>query len=204
MATKLFLVRHGQSEGNFKQVVQGRSEYGLTTKGKQQALDVAHFLAEEGFDVVYSSPQQRAFETASIIANQKHLPVNVSRDLVERDYGKYEGIGWNEVSPQHADRFEYFYSENNPALEQAGVETISQVRNRGLAAIKQIVHENNEKKIVVVTHGGLLRCIAMTLFGISHAELKNFRVTNCGVSRIDFLDGEPRAVFLNEQKHLQA
>ena len=85
-ATTLFLVRHGETVDNARQIMQGQTQGCLNEKGREQAQQVAQRLAEEAIDAVVTSDLHRAIQTAEIIAAPHGLPVRTTKLLRERDW----------------------------------------------------------------------------------------------------------------------
>ena len=90
-ATTLFLVRHGETIDNARQIMQGQTQGCLNERGREQAQQVAQRLADEPFDAVVASDLHRAIQTAEIIAAPHGLPVSTTPLLRERDWGSFTG-----------------------------------------------------------------------------------------------------------------
>lgn len=91
METVLFLVRHGETVDNARQIMQGQTQGCLNEKGREQARVVAERLAAESIDAIVASDLQRAIQTAEIIAELHGLPVVTTPLLRERDWGGFTG-----------------------------------------------------------------------------------------------------------------
>ncbi len=91
METTIFLVRHGETFDNARQIMQGQTQGELNEKGREQAFQVARRLAGEHFDAVIASDLHRAIQTAEIIAEPHHLAVSTTALLRERDWGSFTG-----------------------------------------------------------------------------------------------------------------
>lgn len=91
METILFLVRHGETVDNARQIMQGQTQGELNEKGRGQAREVAGRLAAEHLDAVVASDLRRAVQTAEIIAGPHGLPVVTTPLLRERDWGDFTG-----------------------------------------------------------------------------------------------------------------
>ena len=91
MDTVLFLVRHGETVDNARQIMQGQTQGCLNEKGREQARVVAERLATEPVDAIVASDLQRAIQTAEIIAEPHGLPVVTTPLLRERDWGGFTG-----------------------------------------------------------------------------------------------------------------
>ena len=89
--TTLYLVRHGETEDNVRQIMQGQTQGELTEHGREQARQVADRLASKPIDAIVSSDLQRAIQTAEIIAEPHGLPIQQTPLLRERDWGGFTG-----------------------------------------------------------------------------------------------------------------
>lgn len=91
MDTVLFLVRHGETVDNARQIMQGQTQGCLNEKGREQARVVAERLAAEPVDAIVASDLRRAIQTAEMIAEPHGLPVVTTPLLRERDWGGFTG-----------------------------------------------------------------------------------------------------------------
>lgn len=91
METTIFLVRHGETVDNARQIMQGQTQGELNERGIEQAQQVAQRLASEQIDAVVASDLHRAIQTAEIIAAPHGLPVKTIEVLRERDWGSFTG-----------------------------------------------------------------------------------------------------------------
>ena len=89
--TTIFLVRHGETIDNARQIMQGQTQGEWNEKGREQARQVAERLSVEPVDVVVASDLNRAIQTAEIIAAPHGLPVRTTKLLRERDWGSFTG-----------------------------------------------------------------------------------------------------------------
>ncbi|NYD67131.1 histidine phosphatase family protein [Agromyces atrinae] len=150
----LALIRHGQTDWNLAEKMQGSSDIPLNDTGRAQALVAAAVLAEGDWSAVVSSPLQRARETAAIIAGELSLELGPTYDdLREQNFGSAEGLPITEVD------------ERWPGRSIPDKEPDSVVGERGLRALEEIVDAYGDTDVVVVAHGTLLRCIFATIDG---------------------------------------
>ena len=91
MVTTIFLVRHGETVDNARQIMQGQTQGELNEIGFKQAQEVAAHLSSEAIDAVVASDLHRAIQTAEIIAKPHGLPVETTPLLRERDWGGFTG-----------------------------------------------------------------------------------------------------------------
>ena len=144
----IYIVRHGQTEKNKANVLQGRSDVPLNEAGRQQAEEVREQFIQAGiyFDFVYTSPLIRAVQTAEIIADE--TPQIMDERLIEMDYGPYEGMDLANPAPEVLTFFRDFV--HNPAPE--GMEPLQAVIARLGTFLEDIQEAAVEKNILISTH----------------------------------------------------
>jgi uncharacterized phosphatase len=166
-------IRHGQTDWNRDDKLQGSTDIPLNEIGRRQAHESAELLRGGGWQVIVSSPLSRALETAQIIADELGIELGPSYpDLVERDYGPLEG----ESSTATVARY--------PNRDYPGAESIASVVARGTAALAQIADDWRDRDVVIVCHGTIIR---YTLAALAGHPLPG--ITNGSISTFE-LDGE--------------
>ncbi len=202
---ELLLVRHGQSTANAKGIWQGQMEFPLSERGRAQADLAGRGLYEEQFEGLYSSPLSRAFETAEIIRDRtgfagEVVPVD---GLSERHGGILEGHTWAEQeqrNPELAKKFLAIPEEERWAL--VGAETDEEVIARFEEALWSIraLHPGGSR-IVVVSHGGVMRAFLRERFGpgvLPGAQ----RAANASITRMQWGEEGPRLLEVASTAHL--
>jgi len=202
---ELLLVRHGQSTANAKGIWQGEMEFPLSERGRVQAGLAGRGLSGEPFEGVYSSPLSRAFETAEIIRDRARfagevVPVD---GLSERHGGILEGHTWAEQeqrNPELAKKFLAIPEEERWAL--VGAETDEEVIARFEEALSSIraLHPGGSR-IVVVSHGGVMRAFLRERFGpgvLPGAQ----RAANASITRLQWGERGPRLLEVASTAHL--
>lgn len=182
-------------------------EFPLSEEGRRQAALAGRALAREPFDGLYSSPLSRAFETAEIIRRETGFPDAVVpvEGLSERHGGTLEGRTWaeqEERNPELAKKFLAIPEEERWAL--VGAETEEQVMERFERAISSIrARHPNGSRLVIVSHGGVMRAFLRGLFG-PEALPGMQRASNASITRISWSSGEnsPRLLELASTEHL--
>jgi broad specificity phosphatase PhoE len=206
MRTTLYLIRHGETEYNRRQILQGRRiDCGLNETGRRQAEALARRLAAVPFDAAYASTLLRAVETAEILLAGRDLPVERLADLDEMSWGIYEGQPYSDALGQKLaemygrwDRGEFDYR-----VEQG--ESIHDVEARARRAVAHIVARHPGRTVLVVTHGRLLRVLlASVLDGYGLARMNDIQHSNTAVNRIVYAGGRYEADLLNCTVHLDA
>lgn len=180
----IYIIRHGQTELNNANVLQGRSDCPLNEKGIAQAREAGQWLKDQGivFSYVYSSPLKRAVRTAEIIAPEK--PVVIDDRLIEMDYGPYEGMDLKNPAPEITTFFSDFV--NNPAPE--GMEPLSKVVQRAGAFLEDI--KDLQGNILVSTHAIAMKGVLEYLTPGSNGSYWSKYVGNCAVYAANNVNGK--------------
>lgn len=164
--TRLLLVRHGQSEWNAVGRWQGQADPPLSPLGLAQARQAAASLRGD-VDALVSSDLQRASETARIMAEHLELgPVSVIRQWRERDVGQFTGLTRSEIEA----RWPGILAEPTPDIP--GGEPSTALLRRGLEAVDEVVRTYGDARVLVVSHGGLIRRLERHL-GAANTPLPN-------------------------------
>lgn len=161
--TVIYLVRHGETEWNVQNLIQGQTDSPLTQNGIDQAKKVAKELRKVKFDLIFSSDSLRAERTAKIIAAEHKLHIETNKLLRERYFGKLEG------QPSKAlDAFRELYKEmndeeiykNRPTPDS---ETDEEITTRLITFLRELALSNPGKTALVVTHGAVMRAFLVRL-----------------------------------------
>ena len=88
----LYIMRHGRTDWNVRHKLQGRTDIPLNDEGRMMAAEAGKQYSDIHFDICYSSPLERAKETAEIFLKGRNVPVYTDDRLVEMGFGVYEGI----------------------------------------------------------------------------------------------------------------
>ena len=171
LQTRFFLIRHAESEGNVAQKFQGRSDTPLSELGKRQALLLQKKLENEKIDVVYYSPLVRARDTAQIAFGSRHIPIIAENMLLARNFGPFDGLKLEEAKKFHP-LAEELYAGRISDINLDGVESISSLQDRSLAAIKEISSKHQGQNVAMVTHLFWIKSLLSKILGISFQDIR--------------------------------
>lgn len=179
--THFYIVRHGQSEGNARRILQGRLDLPLDAAGRGQAAALGAWLAGEGIDAVLSSPLVRAAETGRIVAAAAGLAAPEPRAaLVEIDVGVFSGISLDEARERFPEAYVAFESrswDGVPGAEGSGL-----LYERAMDAWEELraLALGGKRNIVAVSHGGFIQWLVHATFGC-RSWMPLVPTGNCGV-----------------------
>ena len=163
MKTRIFIERHGQSEGNAERTYLGHTDLGLTEEGKRQAKITADHLAGEKIDAIYSSDLKRAYQTALPHAEMRNLSVICDQRLREMFVGDWEGRSIPDIKEEYGEFFtkNRFYSD----FRYPGGESMPEAMDRMQGAVLDIARENLGKCVLLVSHSAAIRALWYRISG---------------------------------------
>lgn len=173
-----YIVRHGNTLWNKQNLIQGHSDSPLTEEGISQAKELAKELKKIKFDLIFSSDLLRAKRTAEIIALENKLAIQTNKLLRERYYGQFEGKPrkefdkWDEIMDKLTIEEQYRFKSADD------VESDEEMMTRFLSLLRETAIANPRKRILIVTHGGVMRALLIklgygTYFSLRHGAVKN-------------------------------
>jgi len=187
---EIILARHGETDLNAGEIFRGRVDVDLNEAGIKQAELLGNYLGNERIDLVYSSPLKRAVKTAEAIARPHNLEVNVAENLIDFDYGEWQGLPLREVREKYGELYRD-WQDTPEQVRVPGGESLEDVRSRTMAFIEDAVMRFSEGKIVFVSHR-VVHKVLINLLGLGNAHFWNVRLDTCGITR--FICGEGRLV----------
>ena len=148
----IIFLRHGQAENNTKKILAGRSPgINLTETGIQQAEQAGKMLKTLNISTIYSSPIDRALQTAKTVAQHCELEPLIDDRLIELDMGKFTMMPYDEIFAKYGNVFLKFY-EGSEEVSENGVETFSKVQKRVFEMVNFVVNQHKNENVVLVTH----------------------------------------------------
>jgi probable phosphoglycerate mutase len=184
----VYLIRHGETLWNAEKRLQGQLDSPLTGAGVQQAALLAERLSSVQFDAVYSSDLGRARHTAKIITAQTN-PVTVSFDerIRERNFGFFQGLTWEEITEKYPEEAAKELS-GNPMNCVPGGESKQQLLLRTLSFFEDIALQQTNKKVLVISHGGILNIWTRHVLHIPLDKPRRFHISNTAINIFEFYD----------------
>lgn len=172
--TKIYLVRHGETEWNHSKRAQGLADIELNQAGREQAIKAAWEMSHIKVDAVYSSDLKRAMDTARPMAESHGLEVITEPNFREIDQGEWEGLHVDEIKERWPD----LWGPARHYSPRPGGESPHQVRERALKGVKRVVQDEPEGTVVIVSHGGTIRWIAAEALG--YDDKRSARIRGLG------------------------
>lgn len=201
MNKDIYLLRHAQSEYNEKGIFQGRLDSDLTPLGFVQARLAAQEFLHKNIEVIYSSPQKRAYKTALTVADVLGLEVVVDERIRELSFGEYEGKHFWTLLEEEGELFRAWLSNplKNPLPTQ---EDFAGFRHRVESFLWDAL-EKEHKNLLIVAHGGTLHALVCLALGLGLENLWNIHMDNTGITHLRYNSGRFELKHLNRLCHVK-
>ena len=183
--TRICFVRHGETDWNIEQRMQGHLDLALNATGEAQAAAAGRYFVDRQADALYSSDLLRARQTAQPIADALQRPMNVTAALREQHFGRSEGKVFAEIAALNPDDAQALVSRDPDYATPGGGESRRQHEARILNCIAGLVRVHPGQALVVVTHGGVLDVIYRRVHGLPPEAPRDYPIPNAGLNWVN-------------------
>lgn len=187
MATRVYLMRHGEVANGGEKRYNGHIDIDITPKGEEQMHRLARLLAGNPITAVYSSDLIRSAKGAKIISDNFGLSFTALRELRERSVGTWEGMTADEIKSRFPEEYKAWRADLLNYRPPGG-ECLTDVQNRVLPVYRRLVASHPGEEIALLLHGGVNRVILADAFGMPPANLFRIDQTFGALNVIDHYD----------------
>ena len=178
--TEIILIRHGETEWNSQKRMQGHSNSNLSEVGRGQIQALGELMKNVSFDHIYSSDSLRARQTAEAITQYSGHTLQFDQRIREKNLGVFEGLTSTEAKERHPEVYRLFKTAGANYVIDEG-ESTQQLLERALEFIEEIRLRHPQKRVVMVTHGGVVRVLMKHALGLSIDAPTRFIIKNTGI-----------------------
>jgi probable phosphoglycerate mutase len=186
--TRICFIRHGETDWNLAQRIQGHTDIPLNDTGRAQAQAMAFTAAHQHFHAIYSSDLQRARETAAVLAQCEGQPVKPLPQLRERHFGIFQGLTVAQVAERHPAAYAQ-YAARDPDYDCETGESLRGFVTRVAAGIDWLVRHHQGQTIAAVCHSGVLDLVFRRATGRPLSAPRDFKIPNGSLNWFHF-DGQ--------------
>jgi probable phosphoglycerate mutase len=201
MATRLHLIRHGQTDWNKEAVFRGRADKPLNMTGKREGLAVAFALEDTSLAGIYASPLERAVETLLETADRHGQDVSVVEDLTDIDFGQWQGKPKDEVARDHTEEYRTWL-EQPERMQFPGGESLVQAAGRATKAIEELAARHEGRQFAACTHRVICKALVCSLVGIDLSRFWSIKIDTASITVLNKHQGRWILESLNADYHL--
>lgn len=189
MGSIIFL-RHGQAKNNTEKILAGRTPgIPLTENGIKQAEAAGEFLEHLNISAIYSSPIERARNTAEIVSKHTLAKTSIDERLVELEMGNFTGMPYDDLFSKHGNVFLKFY-QGDKTIAREGVETFLEVKQRVIGIVDHVIENHPDENVVLVTHMDPIKAMIANTVSLSPQNLFELIIANASLNIFKNYDGK--------------
>ncbi len=185
---EIVLVRHGETAWNTEEIFRGQADVPLSDYGLEQAERLGEYLKDEKIDIIYSSPLQRAVQTAGAIASRQNIDLNIVGNLNDIDFGEWQGLTIKEVKQRYPELYQDWL-DTPEQVRMPGGETLTDVQNQAFPFLEDAVMRCGEGRVALVSHRVVNKVLICALLGLDHSSFWSIKLDTGGITRFVF-DGD--------------
>jgi probable phosphoglycerate mutase len=186
--TELIFVRHGETDWNRQQRFQGQIDVPLNATGHAQAQRLADALAGERFDLLLSSDLLRTRQTLAPLQQRLARSGQAAAAWREQHFGVLEGLSVDEIKVRHPELWTQWLRHDADYRLPEG-ESVRRFHARVTEAVRALVREHEGRRVLIVTHGGVLDMLWRTVHGHSLHGPRDCAIPNTGINRLRWRAG---------------
>ena len=182
----LYIMRHGRTDWNVRHKLQGRTDIPLNDEGRMMAAEAGKQYSDIHFDICYSSPLERAKETAEILLEGRNIPLYEDQRIQEISFGSYEGMSCVDKTKEENLAFQKFFQDTGNYIPPEDAESVEQLYERTGEFLKSLEESKKlkDKNLLISTHGAAMTAMLNRMRGSLSVEhfWKNEVPPNCSVT----------------------
>ena len=200
--TKIYLVRHGQTEWNKELRFRGRVDIPLNEMGRRQAEAIANALEASEITRIYTSPLRRSIETAQPTAKLLNLTIEPAQGLVDISYGEWEGLAFSTVKKRYGNLYQQWEKRPHVVRFPNG-ETLDEARERSFRTIKTIIKGNPGKAVLVIPHRVINKVLLCAILKLSNSHFWEIKQDTGCINLIEYSNKRFVVCTMNDTCHLR-
>jgi broad specificity phosphatase PhoE len=201
--TRIFLVRHGETDGNQKKIYRGHWDLPLNQNGKAQVKRAGEALRAVHLDAIYASPLLRAAQTAEAVAARQAVEPEKDEFLIDIDYGDWTRRPDAEVAEKFPDLYRQWKQSPETVLFPGG-EGLPSVRARVEPGLRKLAERHPDQTIALASHRVPIKILLCTALGLSDAAFWQIQIDTASISALDYNNKKFNLIFSNETCHLKS
>lgn len=187
-ATRLIIVRHGETAWNVDTRIQGHLDIPLNATGLWQARRLGDALAGEAISAIYTSDLLRARKTAQAVADATGAALVDESGLRERAFGSFQGRTFAEIEAEHPEQARR-WRQRDPDYAPDGGESLRVLRERVIDTTHRLAARHPGELVLLVTHGGVLDVLYRAATRQDIQAPRTWQLGNAAINRLLWTHG---------------
>lgn len=198
---KLYITRHGTTEWNLEKRLQGWADSPLTEDGRNRAIKLGNSLKDIDFDMIYTSPQERALNTAKLIRGNKNTEIKVHNGLKELRYGSWQGMYISDIEKDYPEDYHSYINDPEQYMPEDGESMVDLFQRVNL--FLEEISTMNYQNILIVSHGITIKAIIAIIKELSWQEFASLEIyTGTALNVCELKDGSFEFLLEGDISHL--
>lgn len=198
---KLYITRHGTTEWNLEKRLQGWADSPLTEDGRNRAIKLGNSLKDIDFDMIYTSPQERALNTAKLISRNKNTEIKVHNGLKELRYGSWQGMYISDIEKDYPEDYHSYINDPEQYMPEDGESMVDLFQRLNL--FLEEISTMNYQNILIVSHGITIKAIIAIIKELSWQEFASLEIyTGTALNVCELKDGSFEFLLEGDISHL--
>ena len=185
---KLILVRHALTVDNQKSRLSGHIDSSISEEGKEQIDKITNYLKDFDIDKIYTTTSSRTKDTVKKLSELKSIEIIEKESLKEISFGDFEGLTFDEIKDKYPKEFQDMI-EKGYEYKYPNGESLIDSYNRVCIELDNNISNNDDRTILICSHGGTIRNIITYLISNSYKYHWNFKIDNGSVTILEVQDG---------------
>ena len=185
---KLILVRHALTVDNQKSRLSGHIDSSISEEGKEQIDKITNYLKDFDIDKIYTTTSSRTKDTVKKLSELKSIEIIEKESLKEISFGDFEGLTFDEIKDKYPKEFQDMI-EKGYEYKYPNGESLIDSYNRVCIELDNIISNNDDRTILICSHGGTIRNIITYLISNSYKYHWNFNIDYGSVTILEAQDG---------------
>ena len=185
---KLILVRHALTVDNQKNRLSGHIDSSISEEGKEQIDKITNYLKDFDIDKIYTTTSSRTKDTVKKLSELKSIEIIEKESLKEISFGDFEGLTFDEIKDKYPKEFQDMI-EKGYEYKYPNGESLIDSYNRVCIELDNIISNNDDRTILICSHGGTIRNIITYLISNSYKYHWNFKIDNGSVTILEIQNG---------------
>lgn len=185
---KLILVRHALTVDNQKSRLSGHIDSSISEEGKEQIDKITNYLKDFDIDKIYTTTSSRTKDTVKKLSKLKSIEIIEKESLKEISFGDFERLTFDEIKNKYPKEFQDMI-EKGYEYKYPNGESLIDSYNRVCIELDNIISNNDDRTILICSHGGTIRNIITYLISNSYKYHWNFKIDNGSVTILEIQDG---------------